>query len=300
MKFSTGSSMTKKTAPVSSTQKNGEGEWSYHMLCGVTGLAGWSTGTFLIPILGARTPFVLPAAALFRLLKKRLGSRASGATEQIDLRERGVGVFSSSADGFLPLLFLNRHRDTDGWAHLSFTEGRVLDLVLPPEKRCGYAGHARLSRRQPAGAEFLPRGGGTTSSRTRGGLFGRSRESRLLFLARIADRKGERDRKNGLVRLALSSPELAVRLQMLCLSLGLNTRLSMAGPRTVLEIPPSPAFLRHCESAEMAVVDGTGQDVVRTARFSASAALPLAGKDDSYEFVVDGEGYDINGVEVQE
>lgn len=50
----------------------------------------------------------------------------------------------------------------------------------------------------------------------------------------------------------------------------------------------------------MAVVDGTGQDEVRTARFSASAALPLTGKNDSYEFVVDGEGYDINGVEVQE
>lgn len=237
---------------------------------------------------------------LFRLLKKRLGSRVSGDTEQIDLRERGVAVFSSSADGFLPLLFLNRRRNSGGWAHLSFAGGRMLDVVLPQEKRCGYAGHARLSRRQPAGAEFLPRDGGKASSRTRAGLFGRSRESRLLFLARIADRKGERDRKNGLVRLVLSSPELAVRLQMLCLSLGLNTRLSMAAPHTVLEIPPSPAFLHLCESAEMAVVDGTGQDEVRTARFSASAALPLTGKNDSYEFLVDGEGYDINGVEVQE
>ena len=259
MKFSTGSCTMKQTVLVSSTQKNEAGAQSFPLRCGVTGLAGWSTGTFLIPVLSARTPFVLPAAALFRLLKKRLGSRVSGDTEQIDLRERGVAVFSSSADGFLPLLFLNRRRNSGGWAHLSFAGGRMLDVVLPQEKRCGYAGHARLSRRQPAGAEFLPRDGGKASSRTRAGLFGRSRESRLLFLARIADRKGERDRKNGLVRLVLSSPELAVRLQMLCLSLGLNTRLSMAAPHTVLEIPPSPAFLRLCESAEMAVVDGTGK-----------------------------------------
>ena len=300
MKFSTGSSTMKQTVLVSSTQKNEAGAQSFPLRCGVTGFAGWSTGTFLIPVLSARTPFVLPAAALFRLLKKRLGSRVSGDTEQIDLRERGVAVFSSSADGFFPLLFLNRRRNSGGWAHLSFAGGRMLDVVLPQEKRCGYAGHARLSRRQPAGAEFLPRDGGKASSRTRAGLFGRSRESRLLFLARIADRKGKQDRKNGLVRLVLSSPELAVRLQMLCLSLGLNTRLSMAAPHTVLEIPPSPAFLRLCKSAEMAVVDGTGQDEVRTVRFSASAALPLTGKDDSYEFVVDGEGYDINGVEVQE
>ena len=300
MKFSTGSSTMKQTVLVSSTQKNEAGAQSFPLRCGVTGFAGWSTGTFLIPVLSARTPFVLPAAALFRLLKKRLGSRVSGDTEQIDLRERGVAVFSSSADGFLPLLFLNRRRNSGGWAHLSFAGGRMLDVVLPQEKRCGYAGHDRLSRRQPAGAEFLPRDGGKASSRTRAGLFGRSRESRLLFLARIADRKGKQDRKNGLVRLVLSSPELAVRLQMLCLSLGLNTRLSMAAPHTVLEIPPSPAFLRLCKSAEMAVVDGTGQDEVRTVRFSASAALPLTGKDDSYEFVVDGEGYDINGVEVQE
>ena len=58
-----------------------------------------------------------------------------------------------------------------------------------------------------------------------------------------------------------------------------------------------PGYRTGCKTA---VVDGTGQDEVRTARFSASAALPLTGKNDSYEFVVDGEGYDINGVEVQE
>lgn len=190
MKFSTGSSTMKQTVLVSPTQKNEAGAQSFPLRCGVTGFAGWSTGTFLIPVLSARTPFVLPAAALFRLLKKRLGSRVSGDTEQIDLRERGVAVFSSSADGFLPLLFLNRRRNSGGWAHLSFAGGRMLDVVLPQEKRCGYAGHARLSRRQPAGAEFLPRDGGKASSRTRAGLFGRSRESRLLFLARIADRKG--------------------------------------------------------------------------------------------------------------
>ena len=114
MKFSTGSSTMKQTVLVSPTQKNEAGAQSFPLRCGVTGFAGWSTGTFLIPVLSARTPFVLPAAALFRLLKKRLGSRVSGDTEQIDLRERGVAVFSSSADGFLPLLFLNRRRNSGG------------------------------------------------------------------------------------------------------------------------------------------------------------------------------------------
>ena len=142
MKFSTGSSTMKQTVLVSPTQKNEAGAQSFPLRCGVTGFAGWSTGTFLIPVLSARTPFVLPAAALFRLLKKRLGSRVSGDTEQIDLRERGVAVFSSSADGFLPLLFLNRRRNSGGWAHLSFAGGRMLDVVLPQEKRCGYAGPA--------------------------------------------------------------------------------------------------------------------------------------------------------------
>lgn len=83
MKFSTGSSTMKQTVLVSPTQKNEAGAQSFPLRCGVTGFAGWSTGTFLIPVLSARTPFVLPAAALFRLLKKRLGSRVSGDTEQM-------------------------------------------------------------------------------------------------------------------------------------------------------------------------------------------------------------------------
>lgn len=300
MKTPTDSSTTKQIVPVGSTQGH-KGDSRIFSLRGcAAGLAGWSTGTFTIPFLNAHASFVLPAATLFRLLVKHIGSCTSQDTEQIDLRERCVGVFSSSADGFLPLLFLNRRRNTAGWTHLSFSEGRVLNVTLPSEKRCGYAGLARLSRRQPAGAEFFLRGVDWTSSPAHMcGIFGRSRESRLIFLARITDRKGERDRENGLVRLSLSSPEQAVRIQMLCQSLGLNTRFTITGTRSVLEIPPSPAFLRYCESEEIAAVDNTGQDTVRTARFSDAVALPLPGRDDSYEFVVDGEGYDINGVEVQ-
>ena len=51
MKFSTGSSTMKQTVLVSSTQKNEAGAQSFPLRCGVTGFAGWSTGTFLIPVL---------------------------------------------------------------------------------------------------------------------------------------------------------------------------------------------------------------------------------------------------------
>lgn len=262
-----------------------------YLTAGGLRLAGWSTGTFLVPGTGSRCPFVLPAAALFRMLKNRFGSASFAGSEQIDLRGRGVRVFSSAADGFLPLLFLTRRRLTSSWLRFTLAEGRVLDAAPPGRTRCGYAGAVRLSRRMPASADALGRGTGPA------GFFGMSREKRLLFLARLADACGERE-KNGIVRLSLQNPGKAVRVQMLCQSLGLNARLFVTAEQSVLEIPPSPAWLRFCRKDAMRTMDGTGQDAVRTARLSAAEAHPLPVKDDGYEFAVDGEGFDVNGMEV--
>lgn len=263
-----------------------------YLPAGGLSLAGWSTGTFLIHGTGSRCPLVLPAAALFRILKNRYGAASFTGAEQLDLRGKGVRVFSSAADGFLPLLFLTRRRKTSGWVRFTLAEGRVLDAAPPGKTRCGYAGAVRLSRRLPSSADAFGRGPGPA------GFFGMSREKRLLFLARLADSCGKRGKEGGIVRLFLPGPEKAVRAQMLCQSLGLNARLSVTAEGSVLEIPPSPAWLRFCRTDALRALDGTGQDAVRTASRSEAESQPLPGTDDSYEFALDGEGFDVNGMEV--
>lgn len=93
-----------------------------------SGVAGWTTGSFLIKTSSGRRFSVLSLARLFRLLSFSRRPRRAGSSLFITgFGEDGLLAYDSLENGFVPVRALVRTPGAGGMRRLVFAEGRLLD-----------------------------------------------------------------------------------------------------------------------------------------------------------------------------